>query len=421
MRKLLNKTMLYYALAATILLLLTAPLFFTVMKTIYVEDIEEEIIQRRSDFLAYEKDALYETDIPNWNRYSLDFNILKDTISSPMDELINETFLNPNENEDESFRVIYSKVNIGGNPYVIRVRRNTLDTDDIIETTLLLYLIVVAILILVLIAVSRIISGKLWKPFYETLEIIAQFNLEKNIAPIFQSPNTKEFQQLNESLEKLISQNLQAYQREKEFTENASHELQTPLAIFQSKLDLLLQDPSITNAQASIIQQLYDASSRLTRINKNLLLLSKIEHGKNFETDLLDINNMLNEVIPYFSEQAEQKNVIIQSDLTTKISVKGNAALTEILLNNFLLNAIRHNKIDGSIHIKTSDKTLTIANSGSSESLETENLFRRFSKNSTSAQGSGLGLAIIQRIAVINHWQVNYEFKNQLHTFIVKF
>lgn len=413
--------MMYYALAATLLLLLTAPLFFSVMKTIYVEDIEEEIIQRRSDFLAYEVDALNETDISIWNRYSLDFNILKDTITSPMDELIHETFLNPNENEVELFRVIYSKVNIGGNPYVIRVRRNTLDADDIIETTLLLYLIVVAILILVLIAVSRIISGKLWKPFYETLEIIEQFNLEKNVVPLFQSSNTKEFQQLNASLEKLISQNIQAYQREKEFTENASHELQTPLAIFQSKLDILLQDPSITNTQATIIQQLYDASSRLTRINKNLLLLSKIEHGKNFETVPLDIDSMLNEVIPYITEQAAQKKVTVQTDLSSKINVQGNTGLTEILINNLLLNAIRHNRIDGTIQIKTSDKTFTIANSGSSESLETENLFRRFSKNSTSAQGSGLGLAIIQRIAVINHWQVNYEFKNQLHTFIVKF
>ncbi len=413
--------MMYYALTAAILLLLTAPLFFMVMKTVYLEDIEEEIMQRQSDFLNFELADLKESDITNWNRFSLDFNILNDSIDAPLDVLINETFHNTNENEDELFRVIYSKVEIDGKPHIIRVRRNTLDTDDIIETTLVLYLIVVAILIFVLIIVSRIISGKLWKPFYETLNVIEVFNLEKNTLPAFSSTSTKEFQQLNTSLEKLITQNLQAYQREKEFTENASHELQTPLAIFQSKLDLLLQDPSITDAQAAIIQRLYDASSRLTRINKNLLLLSKIENGKNFDSESLDINNMLHEVIPYFTEQAEEKNLRIEVDLKEKIEVKGNKVLMEILMNNLLLNAIKHNKRDGAIYIKTSGMTLSIANSGSPEALQTDNLFRRFSKNTNSTQGTGLGLAIIRKIATINLWQVQYEFENQLHTFMVKF
>ncbi len=109
----------------------------------------------------------------------------------------------------------------------------------------------------VALVVVRLISRRMWKPFDETLDRIEQFKLEDEKLPTLPDSDIQEFKRLNAALDTLMKNNLASYRSQKEFTENASHELQTPLAIFQSKLDLLLQQPDLTEPQAEIIQSLY--------------------------------------------------------------------------------------------------------------------------------------------------------------------
>lgn len=421
MKKLLNRTLLYYALSAFFLLLISAPVYYWFSEKLYIEDVDEAILLRKEEFFKNSLQTLKQSDIPTWNRFNRDTYIIPDTVTQVKGTIIQQTFYDTLDNEWEPYRVLYSNIKIENNNYILMKRLNLVESEDLVRTTGMLYFIILIVLLSGFIIVSKVVSSRLWKPFYQSLSLIEQFNIEKLSVPEFTDTRTKEFQQLNKALQNLIGQNIKAFQAQKEFTENAAHELQTPLAVFQSKLDLLLQDNSLTQQQATIIQQLYEAVSKLSRLNKNLLLLAKIENNQFTEKEPISIASLVKEVLPYFSEQAEEKQLHIQSDLQQEIKINAITGLTEILINNLLLNAISHNVDNGTIHIQIHDNTLSVSNTGSQESLQPGKLFSRFSKGSANPQSNGLGLAIVKKIADINNWKVEYSFQDGSHTFSVKF
>ncbi|WP_316812219.1 HAMP domain-containing sensor histidine kinase [Pedobacter heparinus] len=265
---------------------------------------------------------------------------------------------------------------------------------------------------------NRKISRRLWSPFYQTLEQIKAFDLNDQKTIEFVKSNILEFEELNSSINKLVNSNVAVFRQQKEFTENASHELQTPLAIVQSKLDLLLQDPSITLSQSSIIEDTNNALSRVSRINKNLLVLAKIENQQFLDQQVIDISEILQEMLDLLSGLFEEK--VIKCTIHPKIVVNGNKILVEIMLTNLLMNALRHAAVNEEIEILLSDKELIISNSGT-YALDPEKLFSRFSTASIHTPGSGLGLAIVKEICNRYGWTVRYDFKETKHIFTVTF
>lgn len=421
MNKLLNKTLVYYIVSAFVLLLLSAPSYYWFSRKLYIDDVDEAIQLRKDDFIKDALNTLTTSDVPTWNRFNRDIRILSDTVSKVRESIIQQEFYDSGAKELEPYRVLYSDVEIEGAPYTLMIRLNLVEWEDLVETTGILYLIILMVLLVGFVLVSKIISSIIWKPFYRTLDLMESFDIASQEPFYFSESRVVEFQQLNKALEKLTRQNLRAFQSQKEFTENAAHELQTPLAVFQSKLDLLLQSPDLTENQAEIVQQLYDAVARLSRLNKNLLLLAKMENQQFADKEDLNLNAMLEEVLPYFSEQAEEKNIQVEAELDETIQVHSNRSLAEVLINNLLLNAIRHNVQDGSISISTKQNHLQITNTGKASALDADGLFKRFGNPSQHANSSGLGLAIIKMIADLNQWEIDYSFSNNLHHFVVKF
>ena len=149
--------------------------------------------------------------------------------------------------------------------------------EDIMQGVMIQFALISCVLGGAIILVTRFISKRLWEPYEKTLQQLEEFRLENGIIPPLAKSDIKEFTRLNLALNRLMENSLKSYQTQKEFTENASHELQTPLAVFQSKLDLLLQQPDLTEQQADIVQSLYEATNRLSRLNRNLLLLARID------------------------------------------------------------------------------------------------------------------------------------------------
>jgi signal transduction histidine kinase len=422
MNRLLNKTLLYYTFFATIILLLSAPFFYWMMEKLYTDDVDEAIVLRKKEFETNNQQTLHITDIAVWNKFNRDIRILPDTVASkPKDSIIQQTFYDALVPEWEPYRVLYTNVKIGGQPFVLMIQLNLVESEDLIKTIIWIYLGILFALLLVIFFITRFISNRLWKPFYDTLKKIDQFNIEQHTSPEFSVTNVKEFEQLNAGLEKLIQGNLQSYASQKSFTQNAAHELQTPLAIFQSKLDLLLQDTSLTQPQATIVQSLYEATSRLTRINKNLLLLAKIENNQFAEITTFTINELINDVTPYFTEQADSKRLAIEKNTEAIVGINANRGLAEIMINNLFLNAVRHNIEYGKILVSLKDNRFTIANSGTTQPLDETILFKRFGKGSADVRSSGLGLAIVKEICDRYGWQVSYKFEDGLHYFSVSF
>lgn len=270
------------------------------------------------------------------------------------------------------------------------------------------------------ILLNRRISRRLWQPFHQSLAHIRNFNLDQQQPVVFEHTDIEEFSELNKSLEKLIAGNITVYNQQKEFADNASHELQTPLAIIQSKLDLLLQTKLLTDEQYDLIEEANKALARVTRINKNLLLLTKIENSQFMDRETIDLSGLLKSTLQIFSVFSENKQLLLQTDIAPGVTIEGNKILIEILLNNLITNAIRYTPAGNTIEIVLTDQCLHIANPGTT-SLQQEQVFKRFGSTSSDTPGTGLGLSLVQQICNRYQWRSAYEFANERHVFSVRF
>lgn len=292
--------------------------------------------------------------------------------------------------------------------------------EDILHGIMIQFALIVTVLGAAIVLMMRFISKRLWQPFDKALEAIECFKLENGVCPQLAESDIKEFTRLNVALERLMTDSLHSYQLQKEFTENASHELQTPLAVFQSKLDLLLQQPEITERQASIIQDLYQMNSRLSRLNRNLLLLAKMENNQFSRTESINVVAVIKELLPYLENLSE--GLVLKKDfLVNSLSIKANRPLLESMINNLIVNAVRHNKSDGEITVALSDKQLMVSNTSDEEALDKELIFNRFYRPSEKVKGNGLGLAIVKAVCDYHGWKISYTYSDGKHEFTVIF
>ena len=320
--------------------------------------------------------------------------------------------------EIDRFRCLSKVIYLNKKPYRFYIETNIEETQETIFfisiTTVFLFVLIVGGLLVL----NRRLSKSVWKPFRETLDQLKTFSLNNQTKIEFSKTDVSEFDELNQSLTKLIEHNVSVYKTQKEFTENASHELQTPLAILKNKLDILLQNQDLTEKQYQIAEEMNRALSRSSRINKNLLLLAKIDN-KQFDSETFHLDKVLNQSLEILQEHFEQKNISVKTEISDNVKVNGNIGLTEVLINNLILNAIRHTSINGSILIRLSQSEFEVSNSGT-DKLNGDLLFKRFSRFSKDNNGSGLGLAIVQEICKSQNWTIDYRFENNNHIFSVK-
>lgn len=294
------------------------------------------------------------------------------------------------------------------------------DRFIIIGAVTILTVIFFIFLLVGFVLLNRRISKTLWQPFYNSLAKIKNFDINTQQPINFEETNVAEFADLNNSLDKLISGNIAAYKQQKEFADNASHELQTPLAIVQSKLELLLQGQSLTAEQYNTIEEALKALARVGRINKNLLLLTKIENSQYMESESINLSDLLQHSISLLTGFSGTKEILLQQKIPQGFFIKGNKILVEILLTNLIVNAIRHSSAKSIISIELSPDKLIISNPGTTP-LKEEQLFRRFASASSESPGTGLGLSLVQQICKRYNWNIQYNFTHTLHTFSVKF
>ncbi|MGC4042024.1 MAG: HAMP domain-containing sensor histidine kinase [Flavobacterium sp.] len=417
-KKLLNKTLNYYMLFSLGVLLLGIPFFFFTTRWLYFHEIDETLVVQKKEFVKFYAPKLKDDEIALFNKLNRDLQI--EAIGAiSKDTFYNKNFYNNLENEP--YRVLNAPVTITGKPYTFSAKINLVDNSDLIISTVIVFTVVILFLLTGLFIITRRLSTTLWKPFYQTLEQIEQFEIDKNSNPQFAGNDIDEFNRLNTALNKLIERNTLIYKSQKEFVENAAHELQTPIAIFKAKLETLIQRPDITHGQMEVLGKLNDTTSRLTRLNKNLLLLSKIESKEyNLPEDIFLID-VIKSQLSFFKEQSMAKNIQIKTSVKKNIQLYTNSFLTEIMIKNLFLNAINHNIKNGIVEINLDENSLVFLNTGEQKPLNPENLFGRFSKANPSSIGNGLGLSIIKRIVENNNWEISYAFEKGMHIFEIRF
>jgi len=421
--KLMNKALRVHLGYGFLVALVIIPVFYVLMKKYFIDEIDEFLFQKRDKIIEKNIRSLKISEISLWNQFNEELPILPDTGQTEDNVIVTVYSYNEYTKEREPFRTLYSRVEIEGGKYILSIQVSIEEFREALQALEWLLLLLLVCLMAGLIIITRLIHKKLWKPFYHTLSLTDHFNIRKNELPHFQATDIKEFNQLNQALEKLMGDNLQAYIIQKEFTENASHEMQTPLAVFRSKLDILLQQPALTEEQSTIIQTLHETVSRLVRMNNNLLLLAKMDNGQIPEhSQTLHVHEMVKESLSLLSGQAEASNITIKTYIDDhQPSIYAHQQLFECLVNNLLTNAIRHNVPGGKILMTLEADILTITNTGNDKPLDNDLLFRRFGRMNPTAKGSGLGLAIVRQICSLYGWQINYRFGDGMHKFEVNF
>ena len=419
-KKLLHKTQRVYLIFSVVLFVVLAPLFYYFFNKLYIREIDETLLNRKTEFIRHSVDGLKIRDISFWNKWRNNLKI-KESNGLQKDSLFFTQRYNPVEQENEPYRALEAPILIEGQSFTLSITVSLLESEDFILSIVLLFLVLSAFTLGGLFLINRKLSVKLWQPFYETLHQIENFEIDKHVLPGLRHSGVEEFNRLNRSIESLIERNVAIFNNQREFVENAAHELQTPIAVFRAKIDTLIQLPGLTKEQANVVGSLNDVISRLDRLNKNLLLLSKIEKQYFKEIDVFSLKNLVNSQLDFFVEQAQQKNIAVRTRFVNDVSLHFNKGLTEIMLNNLLLNAIRHNISGGEVLIVLSDGTLMVENTGKNKKLPADKIFNRFYRSGDSIQGNGLGLALIKKIAELNDWAVEYKFNHDRHSFIVKF
>ncbi|WP_353126849.1 sensor histidine kinase [Parapedobacter pyrenivorans] len=301
--------------------------------------------------------------------------------------------------------------------YELRIITSMVEGEDLVgdllHALLWLYVAVIASAFII----NNWVLRKIWRPFYELQHELRGFKLGEDKS--FKPPQTKvtEFRDMNDTVAALLKANIAVFQHQKQFIENASHELQTPLAIAINKLELLLEQFQGADGQMQLLANAIQYLERMTRLNKSLLLLSKIENKQFSKEEKVNFNQRLRQQVADFDELLQYKDITVEIVEKARFTRVFNADLADVLITNLLKNAIVHNHSGGTVHIVIKDNGFEIANTGLKQPLDPGKMFARFYRAADNASSTGLGLAVVKAIAQLYQAELDYHYEAGIHYF----
>lgn len=418
--KLLNQSLLYISLAFLLIIGIWAVVFYFNLKEEIRDSIDDGLDNNKMLILQKVKvdsTLLLQTEFGG-NNFKIR-PISKQHALSINDRFKDTLMYRQNENDLEPVRILHSAFEHQDNYYQIKIISSLVEEDDLVEEAFWSVVWLFIILITSIIIINNIVLRKLWKPFYKILNQLKSFRIDRNQLPISITTNTKEFEQLQQASNALIQHAQKAYTSQKEFTENASHELQTPIAVIVNKLELLLESEKLNEVDAQTIAEVIDIADRLKKLNNSLLLLAKIENKQFLTSQTISLNEVTTTFLSDFKDWAAFKNIEIELKKLGDFNHNMNQALAEILISNLIRNAVFHNIKDGSVDINITTERFIICNSGVSEALDPKIIFNRFVKNPSKSQSTGLGLAICKAICKLYDLELTYHFAGNKHCFTI--
>jgi signal transduction histidine kinase len=330
------------------------------------------------------------------------------------------TIKSPQRGDEENFRQILFTARVGDQWLLFKVSKSLEQTEHLNRSIIAISLITIIAILIVSLLINRWLLRRLWKPFYLTLDGLEKYRLGEKILPSFEKDPIYEFNLLNHTVNRFIRDAEKEFLILKEFTENASHELQTPLAIVRTSLDIMTQDENLSESQSHLLQNAFGAIQKMTRLNQSLLLLNKIENKQFASVSAFDFKTLVDEKMTGWQELWQGRDLHVSANLNS-VMISMNEQLAEIMLSNLFSNAARHCVESGDVHLELKSNGFSISNTAYLGPLDTETLFKRFSKTGQSTDQHGLGLSIVKQIAEVSRMQVNYGYSNGTHTFSVLF
>jgi signal transduction histidine kinase len=413
-----------FLLYSSLLVFIGIPISVFVVRAIVEREINDSLHTDKNQFINHLKkfETLedLEVDMNVFDQIAYDVDIKPDSSFDSKEYYITTSHYDSLDQEVKPFRELISHVMIKDKPYKLILRRSLLENDDLVFAIGIVQTAVMVLLSVGFFLINRSLSKKLWKPFYLTLNRLKALEFDKGESFEYEITRIVEFDDLNNAVQQLTEKNKRVFKQQKEFIENASHELQTPLAIFHSKLDLLMQDKELNGTQASLIKDLIETTQRISKLNKNLLLLSKIENEQFPGREPLNVEVILFEQLENFKLLTEDSGITTTGTMQSCNTIM-NRTLLEVLISNLLRNAYQHNIPNGIVTIILSENTLIISNTGKPLTTTVEKIFERFNKDISHTNSTGLGLAIVHKVCDLSGCAIRYSYSNDMHHFTVQF
>jgi len=329
----------------------------------------------------------------------------------------------PGRKKMVAFEMLTQEVRREGKTYQLTTFVSSVEITHLIIAVFIIQGLIYVVLLIAIIQANKRLSRTLWRPFHKTMDTLVQYDINAT-QPLQLDATTDitEFNKLNEVTTALVAKNRQAYLSQKQFVENASHEIQTPLAIIRTKVELLMDNPDLDENSAELIGEIAIANDRLSRLNKTLLLLSRIENNQFIEKKDIRIKDLVTQLVLHFEKHATEDLPEISLNLSGDPELHANPVLMEILFGNLVRNAFVHNIPSGTISITLKDDAFSIENTGPKIDVDPAFLFDRFKKGDYQhSQSTGLGLALVKQVCELYHFSIAYTYKEPMHRLELRF
>ncbi len=426
--KLTRKTIQMYLAVSVSVFLISIPVFYQIVQKLWIKDVDESMLYQKEKIISGlgEQRNTSET-IHNFNALSsitdngITIKELRHMVYKA-DSIYYHLAYDSVRKHVEPYRELTSYVVINNVPYQITLKRDLVESEDLLAGIVAIQLGLFILLLVMILGISYGFYRRTWSPFFEITRKLKDVEIDKPCRIDVDCKNIFEFEDLKSSVNELILHNHNLFLSQKEFIENASHEIQTPLAVIKSQLDILSNSPSITPRQMECVVQVNNQIRYMVSINRNLLFLAKLDNRQFPLDETVDVTAILMSYYDHIKEEVHLAGKEIIIDKAPLTIGKCNTVLLMSLFNNLINNAVKHSSPHNVIQITLQEDHLEIKNAGINKALPAEYIFNRFYKKESNSNGAGLGLSIVAQICNILNYKITYRFNepNQ-HSFVVWF
>ncbi|MDR2083905.1 MAG: HAMP domain-containing histidine kinase [Bacteroidales bacterium] len=379
----------------------------------YLEDYSEQIMMQ---FLAGEEVSSKSNNTNN--QYYLSEVTTEYALGKPHISYIDSMVYIPLKQETEPARILTTIYKDGnGKYYELVVLTPTIEKKDLKEAILFWIVFLYFGLLLIIITVNFWVYKQSTRPLHKLLSWLDEYNIGMKNIDLQNKTDIIEFKKLNEAAIRNMKRAEEVFEEQKQFIGNASHEIQTPLAVCRNRLEILMEDETLSENQLNELVKTYQTLEYITKLNKTLLLLSKIDNRQFIEKTVIELNNIIKKFIQDYKEAYSHLNISAEIKETGIFKIKINETLASILINNLIKNAYIHNIENGKIFIEITSSKLIFKNTGQDFALNPKLIFERFYQEEKKENSAGLGLSLVKSICDIENLNINYYFNDNLHCF----
>lgn len=393
--------------------------FYLILRYVLIRELDDTLRTEQAEMVNYARAHGQLPEIINAN----DQLITIDSSGRVMEEALIKSVKTWDSKQAEYIwrRELQFSLHTNNKHYFITVSKSQVETEDLLRLVILVAAFMIALILLLSYFLNRLLIRNLWQPFFQTMKKMETYHPGQNNGLQFGDTGIYEFDLLNRQLASMIERTDQAFKMVKDFSIQAAHEMQTPLAVIRSKTEELMQDESLLLKHAGKIERIESSVSGLSRMSQTLLLLTKIENSQFDKATEIDMKWLITEKLKEYAERIEADGIILKTQLDD-CAVYGHPFLLDIIVGNLLKNAIRYNSRGGELSVRLSAHQLSIANHSYLPALPPNEIGKRFFRHAqTRTEGNGLGLSLVKETGIRLGFTLAYDFEDSQHVFTLNF